>query len=59
MFCELNWKKIWSQERFASSKQLFVVDNFATKNKFTSVYIIYALRKVSENFQENIIGGVL
>ena len=44
---------------------MFVVDKMLTlllrinSPHIFTVYIIYALRKVSENFQENIIGGVL
>ena len=58
-------EKIWFQKRFASSKQIFGIDKMLTlllrinSPQIFTIYNIQALRKLSEDFQENILGGVI
>ena len=58
-------EKIWFQKIFASSKQMFSIDKNSTMLLrmnlpwIFTIYDIYALQKLSEDFQENIFGRVI
>ena len=62
----MSWelKKIWFKERFASCKQLFSIHKMSPlllRINLPQIFTIYdteALEKLSEDFQENILGGV-
>ena len=62
----MSWelKKIWFKERFSSCKQLFSIHKMSPlllKINLPQIFTIYdteALEKLSEDFQENILGGV-
>ena len=58
-------EKIWFQKIFASSKQMFSIDKNSTMLLrmnlpwIFTIYDIYALQKLSEDFQEDIFGRVI
>ena len=64
MSCELA-EKIWSQERFTSCKQMFGIDKMLTlllrinSPQIFTIYNILALRKLSQDFQQNILAEVI